>query len=151
MANNAFSFCGPSGGDGGNHYSDGTEAGQFSTDDHKLVEVRIRSGAFIDAIQTVYEDSIGNKIVSAQHGGNGGKLITFKLALGEYITRISGMYGWVVNTLLIETNKGRAQGWGNPGGLGTYNYTAPPGTSIHGFFGKSGLYLDAIGVILKST
>ena len=150
FASGSFSFCGPSGGFGGNYFSDGTTGGQFSSDNRRLVEVRIRSGIFIDAIQTVYENAVGQKITSPRHGGTGGKLSVFKLAPGEYITRISGKYGRFIDSLLIETNKGRAQGFGGTGGAGNYTYKVPPGSRIHGFFGRSGKFLDAIGVIIKT-
>jgi jacalin-like lectin domain-containing protein len=146
----SFSFLGSSGGVGGNYFSDGQAGGQFSSGDRRLTEVRIRSGVFIDAIQLVYEDVIGQKIISPMHGGTGGTLSVFKLAPGEYITRISGKYGWYIDHLLIETNKGKAKGWGGTGGSANYTYTAPPGSSIHGFFGRSGTFIDAIGVILKT-
>ena len=139
-----FSFLGPSGGGGGNYYSDSQTGGR------QLIEVRIRSGAFIDAIQTVYVDAIGQKFVSQRYGGGGGNLDIFKLAPGEYITRISGKYGSFVDSLLIQTNKGRAKGWGGSGGSANYTYTAPPGSRIHGFFGRSGKFIDSVGVILKT-
>lgn len=145
-----FSFLGPSGGLGGKYFSGGQAAGRFSSDDRRLIEVRIRSGAFIDAIQTVYVNAIGQKIVSPMHGGAGGTLSVFKLGANEYITRISGKYGWYIDSLLIETNKGRAKGWGGTGGSANYTYTAPAGYRIHGFFGRSGKFLDAIGIILKT-
>lgn len=146
----SFSFLGPSGGLGGNYFSDGQAGGQFSSDNRRLTEVRVRSGAFIDSIQLVYENVIGQKIVSPMHGGSGGTLSVFKLDPGEYITRISGKHGWYIDSLLIETNKGKAKGWGGTGGSANYTYTAAPGSSIHGFFGRSGKFLDAIGVILKT-
>ena len=139
-----FSFLGPSGGRGGNYYSDAQTGGR------QLIEVRIRSGAFIDAIQTVYVDAIGQKYESKRYGGGGGNLDVFKLQPGEYITRISGKYGSFVDSLLIQTNKGRAKGWGGTGGSANYTYTAPPGSSIHGFFGRSGRFIDSVGVILKT-
>jgi len=139
-----FSFFGPSGGVGGGYFSDGQTGGR------KLIEVRIRSGAFIDSIQTVYADALGQQFVSPMHGGNGGTLAIFKLSPGEWITRISGRHGSFVDSLLIQTNKGRIKGFGGTGGSVNYTYTAPPGTRIHGFFGRSGKFVDAIGVILKT-
>lgn len=140
-----FSFLGPSGGGGGNYYSDHQIGGR------QLIEVRIRSGTLIDAIQTVYVDALGQKFVSKRYGGGGGNLDIFKLVPGEYITRISGKYGSFVDSLLIQTNKGRAKGWGGTGGSVNYTYTAPPGSRIHGFFGRSGSLIDSVGVILKTS
>ena len=140
-----FSSLGASGGGGGNFFSD-LQKGKG----RQLTEVRIRSGAVINSIQTVYVNTIGQEFVSSTHGGDGGTLQIFKLASGERITRISGRHGKFIDSLLIETNTGRAKGCGGGGGPTPYTYTAPPGSGIHGFFGRSGKFLDAIGVILRT-
>jgi hypothetical protein len=150
FAANQFSYCGPSGGYGGQYFSDQNVCGQFSSDNRRLVEVRIRSGVYIDAIQTVYVNIADQKFESPLHGGTGGTLSVFKLAPDEYITRISGKYGVFIDSLQIVTNKGNVKGWGGTGGAGNYIYTAPPGSRIHGFFGRSGKFLDAVGVIIKT-
>lgn len=139
-----LTFLGPSGGGGGQYYANKKQS------DWRLVEVRVRSGAFIDAIQTVHENVIGQKYVSKRFGGGGGNLEVFTLAAGEHITRISGKYGNFVDSLQIETNTGRVKGWGGVGGAVNYTYSAPAGTHIYGFFGRSGAFIDSIGVILKS-
>lgn len=138
-----LSYLGPSGGGGGSYYSSTKSSGL------RLVEIRIRSGALIDAIQTVHVNAIGQEVVSDRFGGGGGSIDVFKLAPGEFVTRISGKYGVFVDSLLIQTNTGRAKGWGGTGGAVNYTYSAPPGTSIHGFWGRSGELVDSIGVILK--
>ncbi len=145
----SYSFLGSSGGTGGKYFSTAQIGGQYSSDSRRLSEVRVRSGAFIDSIQLVYENIIGQKILSSEFGGNGGTLSIFKLQPGEYITRISGRHGLYIDSLLIETNKGKAKGYGGSGGSVGYSYTAPIGFKIHGFVGRSGKFLDAIGVILN--
>jgi len=138
-------FSGPSGGYGGNYFKD-----PVSIEYQNLIEIRVRSGAYIDSIQTVYNDRMGQgRYVKSQNGGNGGQLSVFKLQPGEYITRISGKYGAFVDSLTVYTSKGRQKRWGGTGGNAHYNYVAPPGTKIHGFFGRSGKFVDAIGVIYK--
>jgi hypothetical protein len=145
-----FSYCGSSGGTGGNRFSDLETSGEYSSDDRRLVEIRIRSGDFIDGIQTVYENQIGDIIESPWHGGTGGNLSVFKLDPDEYITRISGKYGWYIDRIEIVTSKGRNKGWGGMGGAKHYIYNAPPGSHIHGFGGAAGVYIDSIGVIFKT-
>lgn len=145
-----FSYCGPSGGVGGNHFSDLQASGQHSSDNRKLVEIRIRSGAFIDGIQTVYENRIGQRNESSWHGGSGGKLSVFKLAPDEYVIRINGKYGRFVDHIEIITSKGRHKGWGATGGAKHFVYNAPPGSHVHGFGGHAGKFIDSIGVIFKS-
>jgi hypothetical protein len=144
-----FYFCGPSGGVGGIHFSDAEVAGGFLSDGRRLVEVRIRSGALINAIQTVYVNVLGQKYESPWHGGAGGTLSVFTLAPDEYITRVNGKYGAFMDHLEIITNKGHFKGWGGTGGQIGFVYNAPPGSKIHGFFGHSGDLLDSIGVFFK--
>ena len=131
-------------------FSDLQLSGQHSSDDRKLVGIRIRSGAFIDGIQAVYENKIGQRIESPWHGGTGGNLSVFKLAPDQYIIRFNGKYGWYVDHIGIITNKGQHKGWGGIGGAKHFVYTAPPGSHIHGFGGHAGKLIDSIGVIFKS-
>lgn len=139
-----FSFLGPSGGPGGSYFSDNQTGGL------RVVEVRIRSGAYIDAIQFVYENKAGQRITGQMHGGNGGNLSVFALEPGEYLTRITGKHGNFIDSFQIVTSNGRSKGWGGTGGAARYTYTAPPGSSIHGLFGRCGVFLDAVGVILST-
>jgi len=141
-----FSTCGSCGGVGGAPFTDGQTGGR------SIAEVRIRSGAFIDAIQIVYvDDATGETITNPRHGGSGGKLDVFKLAPKEYITEVGGKHGWYIDSLWIKTNKGRtSKKYGGAGGAVTFTLQAPPGTRIHGFFGRAGNYLDAIGVIMRT-
>lgn len=139
-----FTFLGPSGGQGGNYFSDKQTGGL------RVTEVRVRSGAFIDAIQFVYKNVIDQEIAGQQHGGNGGNPSVFKLQQGEYITRITGKHGDFIDSFQLVTNYGRIKGWGGTGGSSHYTYSAPPGSSIFGLFGRSGVYVDAVGVILST-
>ena len=137
-----FSFCGPSGGTGGSYYADNETEGLH------VVEVRVWHGKYIDAIQFVYGNKQGGQIEGKKHGGNGGGLSTFKLQPGETIAKISGKHGSLVDSMQLLTSNGREQQWGGPGGTVRYTYSAPPGSSIFGLFGRSGTYIDALGVIL---
>lgn len=145
-----FSYNGPSGGVGGVQFSDLQISGGYSSDNRRLTEIRIRSGAFVDGIQTVYENQTGQKFESPWHGGSGGTLSVFKLEPDEFVTRISGKYGWYVDRIEIVTNKGRNKGWGGTGGAKHFIYNAPPASYIHGFGGSSGRFVDSIGVIFKT-
>ena len=139
-----FSFLGPSGGPGGNYFADNQTGGL------RVVEVRVRSGAYIDAVQFVYENKIGQVITGKIHGGQGGNLDVFKLQPGETITRVTGKHGNYIDSMQLVTSKGRTKGWGGTGGSVHYTYSAPPGSRIHGLFGRSGVYVDALGVILST-
>lgn len=144
-----FFTCGPSGGTGGTYFTDDQTAGRYSSDNRRLSEVRVRSGIYIDAIQTVYVNSVGQTFTSPWHGGKGGALSVFKLDPDEYIVRVNGKHGWFIDHLEIVTNKGRMKGWGGTGGQRSFIYTAPQGAQIISFFGYCGDYLDAVGVSLK--
>ena len=140
-----FGYCGPSGGLGGGYFNDGQVGGQ------EVAEVRIRSGALIDAIQIVYViDQTSHAIPRPRHGGNGGSPSVFRLAPGEYITDVGGKYGRYIDSLWIKTNRGRTKTWGGGGGSVDFFYNAPPGTRIFGFTGRSGVVLDLIGVIMRT-
>lgn len=123
-----------------------------STNYQPLTGVQVRAGAIIDAIQAVSPQNY------AIHGGVGGNLYSITLNLGEYITGISGEncdFQFDVNRLVSKisfvTNQSRTFG---PYGTSSYcsnitsfNYTVPAGNQVLGFYGNSGQYLNAIGVI----
>ena len=139
-----FSYCGPSGGLGGNRFDDGQTGGR------RIKEVRVYSGAFVDSIQVIYIDQTNQIIPGGKHGGSGGNLSVLKLTLDEYITTVGGKYGSYVDSLFMKTSKGQVKKWGGAGGNVGFFYSVPPGTHIHGFFGSAGKYLDSIGVIMKT-
>ena len=134
---------GPAGGPGGSPFVD---CGATVVDGALVrpVEVHVRAGDFIDAIEVIYSGGAR----STRHGGLGGDLHIFRLGPDEYITDVGGKYAQFVNSLFIKTNKGRVQQWGGSGGNAQFSFSAPRGMSFNGFWGRSGVYLDAIGVCL---
>ena len=50
----------------------------------------------------------------------------------------------------MVTNKVQVKNWGGAGGNVDFSYEGPPGTHIHGFFGRAGKYLDSIGVLMRT-
>ena len=98
----------------------------------------------------VYVDQIGQKTTKPRHGGSGGNPKDFKLAPGEYIIEVGGKYGRFIDSFWIKTNQGKTEKWGGGGGNVNFTYHAPPGTRIFGFFGRSGVFLDSIGVIMRT-
>ncbi|XP_072986963.1 protein GOS9-like [Typha latifolia] len=131
------------GGDGGEPFDMGAAT--------RLLAVRVRHGAAIDAIQILYERD-GYVEWTPQFGGDGGELDEITLQEGEFLTSISGYYGDfasinVVRSLTFGTNLSSTYG---PYGVeeGT-PFSAPlEEGQIVGFFGRSGALLDAIGVYL---
>lgn len=70
----------------------------------RLVEVRVRSGSVIDAIQLVY--SYGDHAFTTPwYGGSGGAESFFTLAPGELIVKIEGRSGSLVDQVQFITNR----------------------------------------------
>jgi len=133
---------GPVGGKGGQTFDDyAIPAGS------RIAEIRIYCGDFIDAIQLVYIDSKGRKVVMDKVGGAGGDLVTFTLAADEVITGISGRHGWYIDSLTIHTNKRVSESIGGHYGHEPYELVAPEGCCVTGFSGRCQHYVDAIGII----
>ncbi|MFN8483755.1 MAG: jacalin-like lectin [Anaerolineae bacterium] len=112
----------------------------------RLAQIIIRHGAWVDAIQCSWEMLGGSLSVGVQHGGNGGVADVITLAPDENITRISGRSGVYIDQLVITTTKRTCGPYGGNGGI-PFDLSPAPGATI-GFFGRSGLYLDALGALL---
>ena len=129
------------GGRGGSPFTDPGMAGGA-----RIVEIRIRSGERIDAVQAVYALPDGRRVEGPQHGGRGGKASVFQLDSDEYVTAISGRCGDQVDSLVIQTNKRTSQRFGGRGGRQDYRIEVPSGSLAAGFTGRAGEYIDAIGL-----
>ena len=77
--------CGPSGGYGGSEFVD-----DVLSVSGKVIEVRIRSGGRIDAIQIVHETQNGQRHPFPQNGGNGGRLTALILDEDEFLIGLDG-------------------------------------------------------------
>jgi hypothetical protein len=108
--------------------------------------IRIRAGLYIDSIQVFYQTSAGPR-PDEQHGGNGGIEYFLNLNQNEYITKIGIRYGRFIDQLQIHTNF-RTSTYGGPGGSTLIEIVPPKsGYKIIGFHGRSGVLLDALGII----
>ena len=136
------------GGTGGKHFQD------IPNNLVRISKIKVRSGWWIDAIQTVWEKSDGSTKTSPRRGGKGGGSNEFVLQAGEYITKVSGTYGTYVGSLTFHTNNKRTSptyGLAKGNGSGkTFELKAPKGSAIVGFYGRSGDYLDSLGIITRS-
>ena len=135
---------GYSGGGGGIEFKDYVIP-QNST----VKEVIIRSGEYVDAIGIVHRTAEGTSYPLDMHGGGGGVRKEFRLEPNEYITEINGRYGEIVDSIQIHTNRKVSPKYGGSGGNKEYRYIAPEGTEVVGFYGRSGTYLDAIGIVFR--
>eukprot|EP01018_Ginkgo_biloba_P008828 Gb_17001 [translate_table: standard] len=138
--------CGAWGGKGGNPWDDGVYSG--------IRQIVLGYGAAIDYIHIQY-DRNGHSVWSGRHGGSGGakkETIQFQFP-DEFLTTISGHYGCfsnsspvAVRSLTFHTNRGKYGPYGVENGT---PFSSPStGLKILGFHGRSGWYLDAIGVQL---
>lgn len=137
---------GPTGGFGGSEFAMVPVGHRYEA---RLSEVRIRSGALIDAILLVYLHKDGHKTTRGWIGGSGGEESYFSLDPDEYIIAVFGTRGDLVNSLQIKTNKKTSDVFGKDDGYRSYSYVAPINTEIAGFFGRSGKYIDALGVYFR--
>jgi hypothetical protein len=113
----------------------------------RILEIQVFSGERVDAVQLLYELPDGRTALGQRHGGPGGSPNVFRLDSDEYITGISGRYGDQVDSISIQTNKRTSPLLGGNGGKRDYRIGVPPGFQAIGFIGRSGKYLDAIGLI----
>lgn len=137
------------GGEGGDGWED-----MFRT----IKRFVVRHGLWIDSIQIQYEDDNGNLVWSRQHGGDGGSKseVVFE-SPDEYLVSIHGYYSdihkWglaatVIRSLTLETNKKTYGPFGVEDGS---KFSFPTvGLKVVGIHGRSGWYLDAIGIHVDS-
>jgi hypothetical protein len=127
------------GGNGGNSFTDDL------TTEKIITRVIVRHGELVDSIQLRWKTSSGDRS-GERHGGGGGAESYFDLNEGECIESISGEAGDFVRKLAFKTNAGKEYTFGK-GGCGSKPFTIDvKGKKILGFWGRSGAYLDAIGV-----
>jgi hypothetical protein len=113
----------------------------------RIAEVRVRAGEWLDSIQVVYALADGRTVEGSRHGGTGGNVSVFRLDRDEYVIGLSGRSGERVDSLRIQTNRRTSQVFGGRGGSQDYRLDVPAGSEAIGFTGRSGEYLDAIGLI----
>ncbi len=129
------------GGGGGRNFTDVLPSAEA-----RIVEVRIRSGDALDAIQVIYTLPNGQTVAGSRHGGSGGRESVFRLDADEYIIGLSGRYGDTIDSLRIHTNKRVSEAFGGRGGDRDYRIEVPPGNQAAGITGRSGDLLDAVGL-----
>jgi hypothetical protein len=62
---------------------------------------------------------------------------------------VRGRYAAYVDSLQIITNRRTSPKYGGNGGAQDFVLKAPPGERIVGFCGRSGGYIDAIGIVTR--
>jgi hypothetical protein len=134
------SLTSTAGGRGGTPFTDGVVSGAF------ISEVHIYSGDYVDAILIQYILPDGRKALGPLHGGSGGRQNIFRLDSDEYIVGLSIKYGEHIDSIRIETNKHTSPMYGGRGGSRSSRVDVPSGNQAIGFTGRSGEFLDSIGL-----
>ncbi|KAK1375962.1 Jacalin-type lectin domain-containing protein [Heracleum sosnowskyi] len=140
--------AGPWGGNGGASWDDGVYSG--------VREIVLVYDHCIDSIRVIY-DKHGKLVTGEKHGGVGGnKMAEIKLQLpDEYLVGVSGHYSPVINSgtpvicsITFRSNKRTFGPYGVESGT-PFSFSSDGGEKIVGFKGRSGWFLDEIGLYLS--
>lgn len=125
----------------------------------RLSRVVVFGGAWIDSIACTWSDGRADA-VGALRGGDGGVEQAVDLEPGESLVQVSGVIREdgdrgahlgheVVGSLVIRTNRRtlRRVGEGTTGRR--FNLEAPKGQEICGFRGRTGEYVNALGILCR--
>jgi len=115
--------------------------------------VTVRGGSWLDSVRCTWEDE-GDLVKSDNHGGDGGEATVIKLEPGEFLIQVSGVVLkqddlTVIGSLSFKTTKRTIDPIGETTEGPKFTLDAPPGQEICGFQGRSGDYLNAIGMICR--
>nr|WP_299168746.1 jacalin-like lectin [uncultured Allomuricauda sp.] len=124
-------------------------------DVNRVSEIRVWHGAYVDAVQVVWEvknnDGSFISVESEKSGGAGGKMDVIKLADGEEVKSISGRYHNWMDKLIIETTS-ETYTFGGSGGSWdfTIGFNQSQGNQFYSFHGRTGNLIDRIGIVYRS-
>ncbi|CAO2144161.1 unnamed protein product [Urochloa humidicola] len=138
---------GPWGGDGGSTHD-------ITVAPKNLKSVKVCSAVVVDALSFCYLDRNGREHSTPLWGGVGGSIRTINLGPSEFVKEVSGTYGPfpplpnIITSLTLVTNLSSYGPFGQPAGTTFHTRVDRTGTIV-GFFGRSGTYLNAIGVYVR--
>ncbi|XP_034606764.1 disease resistance protein Pik-2 isoform X3 [Setaria viridis] len=138
---------GPWGGDGGS-------TRDITMAPKSLKSVKVCSAVVVDSLSFSYLDRYGREHNTPLWGGVGGSIRMINLGPSEFVKEVSGTYGRfshlpnVITSFTLVTNLCSYGPFGQPSGTPFHTRVDRTG-SIVGFFGRSGKYLDAIGVYVR--
>ena len=107
----------------------------------------VRSGIFIDAIFIIYKRQDGS-FYARTTGGTGGTWQVITFGINEYIRTVEARSGTFVDALRIETSE-QIHWFGGNGGTLSVVYPGASNRAVLGFHGRSGVFIDKIGVIAE--
>lgn len=138
---------GPVGGDGGRLFDD-----YAIPDGFRIKEIHLLTTNVVEGIQFTITDGKGGKTMPVLGGNSSNRKRHFVFALGrdEYLTGLSGYYGWYIDALRIHTNRRVSPLYGGHGGEKAFLFTANEGEEVVGLVGRADWYVDALGVLTQS-
>ncbi|EYF05151.1 RICIN domain-containing protein [Chondromyces apiculatus] len=130
------------GGSGGSAFADDI------TNVARIKSITLRGGTYVSAISITYVLHDGSTVVKS-HGGTSGTAVTLNLIEDEYITKVTGRSGSLLDQVCFTTSHGRTLSTGGGGG-GPFTIDPKLNRPIIGIFGSSGSDIDAFGVYYRS-
>jgi hypothetical protein len=121
----------------------------------RVAQVVVQESCFVASIQLVYAPSGATETHGTGSGfcpGTGGWIVApqaFQMADDEFIVGIRGNAGRVIDRMVINTNKRTLGPFGASDGGNPFTLTAPDGYAVRRLFGRSGDFLDAIGIVAE--
>ena len=97
--------CGYSGGKGGKDFSDDDKI-KLSENNIKINQIGVKSDKFVDSICITYSLNNEESVTGERHGESKGDLDIFNLDENEYVTKVNGRFGGMIDSLEIVTNLG---------------------------------------------
>ncbi|SFN27158.1 jacalin-like lectin [Nitrosomonas communis] len=122
----------------------------------RVTKIRVTAGCYVYRVK--FEYSSGAK--QTDHGGSGPSLCplswvgpiaeeqSFDLDQDEFIRGINGRSGRYIDQLEFVTNKRTIGPFGGDGGEPFY-MIAPPDFKVKRLFGRSGAFIDGLGIIVE--
>ena len=119
----------------------------------RLAEVSVRGGSWLDSVRCTWVDA-GEAVKGDTHGGDGGNEAVVTLGPGETLLKVTGIVRGegddaVIGSLCFETNKQFIGPIGQTVEGTKFVLEAPQGQEICGLQGRSGDYLNAIGMVCR--
>lgn len=115
-----------------------------------IQKIVIRTGDYVDSLTITLADRMTRRApITRKIGGDGGsytKEFTIDLANGEYLKTVTGTvsHNNYIQSLTFVTNKTKHGPYGHTSGT-YFSYPIEHG-EIYGVYGRSGLYIDSIGL-----
>jgi len=107
-----------------------------------LASIQLWGESWMNQIGTSYQTTSGT--VQFVHGNPSGAYVmpSLNLAIGEFVTQISGTAGSYINQLTLKTNLGQSVTWPpNAHSASSFSWSVPEGATLVGFQGSSNQYL----------